>query len=61
MVKAEEMDMDLEIDELADDQSCPSSPSPPKQMPMKSSMKPGREMSREVNEGNSEACERCVK
>src|SRR6202790_2863115 len=55
------MDLDVEMDELADDQSSPSSPSPPSQKPKKSSMKPGMTMSQVGNEGNSDACERCLK
>jgi hypothetical protein len=59
VVKREPTDLDVEMDELADDQSSPSSPSPPSQKPKKSSMKPGTTKSQLLNEGNSEACERC--
>jgi hypothetical protein len=61
VVKREPTDLDVEMDELANDQSSPSSPSPPSQKPKKSSMKPGTTKSQLLNEGNSEACERCLK
>lgn len=60
LVKAEPMDVDLEEDDLTDDRSRRSSPSPAQRRPKKSSMKAGKETT-QVNVGNSEACERCVK
>lgn len=49
VLKTELMDLDMDMDELANDQSSPSSPSQLKQMPTKSSMKPGTTMSQGVN------------
>jgi hypothetical protein len=61
VVKEEPMDVDLVPKQLTEVPSGPSGPSRRTQMPKKSSMKPGKDTAPEVNIGNSEACEKCVK
>jgi hypothetical protein len=57
----EAMDVDSEVDQLAEESLHPSSSSHPGATTKKSSMKAGTETAPTANIGNSEACERCLR